>query len=280
MNPAASPHERSTPAPRATHRRLIRAAIDAQSRLSARLDALLLGPEHAVDPFSEFARELVMPFLSPGKKIYDVGGGRNPFLPADEKARLGLRVCGLDLDPAALAQAPPGAYDQTLHVDLCTLKGPADGDFAICRTVLEHVRDPGAALQGIASLLRPGGLAAIFVPCRTAIFARLNLLLPEGPKRRLLTLLRPEDDGLNGFPAYYIACTRREMRAAATHAGFLVAAERTYFISTYFYFLAPLHALWRSWAALDRALRGEDAAEYLAFLLERPSLQTPAAPCG
>lgn len=67
-------------------------------------------------------------------------------------AAAGREVNGVDIRPGGLLQAP---------------WGPASADFVNINNVLEHERDPAAALAAAARLLKPGG--------------RLRLAVPNGP---------------------------------------------------------------------------------------------------
>ena len=95
-------------------------------------------------------------------------------------------MVGLDIDGKELSAAPDGLYDRTAAADITKYRGQGDADLVICQALLEHVHDTGRALEAIASILKPGGRALIFVPSRNAVYARLNLLLPENLKRRIL----------------------------------------------------------------------------------------------
>ncbi len=49
--------------------------------------------------------------------------------------------------------------------DICAASAPsADADLVICEQVLEHVRDPYAAVRNLARLVHPGGLVLVSTP--------------------------------------------------------------------------------------------------------------------
>lgn len=243
--------------------------VASQFRLSAAIDRRLVAAPDCHDAFAHF-RQLVLSQLQQGMTVYDIGGGRLPFLPPALRVQQNLSVVGLDINAAELAAAPSGGYDRTIAADLAQYQGCGDADLVICHTVLEHVRDVQSALHGIASALRPGGKALIFVPCGTATFARLNRLVPEPLKQRLLDLVWPDDHDHHGFPAHYDRCTPRQMAAAATAAGLEIERVVAYFLSYYFYACAPLHAAWRLGANIRRRWRGDEAAEYFAVAARKP----------
>jgi 2-polyprenyl-6-hydroxyphenyl methylase/3-demethylubiquinone-9 3-methyltransferase len=186
-----------------------------------------------------------------------------------QKWQLGLRVVGIDIDPAELQAAPAGLYDRTIAADITSFQGDSDADLVICQALLEHVRDTDAALRAIASILKPGGRALLFVPSRNAVYARLNLLLPESLKRRILFSIFPHMRRDHGFPAFYDRCTPRRFRAMADANGLQTEECRAYFHSDYFRFFSPLHAVWRLWTLAFRAFSGEEAAETFSLVLRK-----------
>jgi 2-polyprenyl-6-hydroxyphenyl methylase/3-demethylubiquinone-9 3-methyltransferase len=201
--------------------------------------------------------------------VYDVGGGKNPVIGPERITELDLRVIGVDIDGGELASAPVGSYDRTVCADIGSYQGPGDGDLVICQALLEHVRDSGAALRAIASILKPGGRALIFVPSRNAVYARLNLLLPEALKRKILFAVFPETRRDHGFRAFYDRCTPAGFVSMAAQQGLLTEDCRLYFQSGYFRFCLPLYAAWRLWMFLFRLFAGRQAAETFTLILRK-----------
>ena len=250
-------------------KRLARGLINSQTALSSAFDRCL--PERfRVDGNHHFRSEFIGGFLARNQTVYDLGGGRSPFISKENKAKLGLRLFGLDIDGAELAGAPEGVYDGAVCADVCTYTGPADADLVICQSLLEHVRDTHRAFQCIAGLLKPGGTALIFVPSRNAVYARLNLLLPHGLKRRILYIVFPHTRRKT-FPAYYSRCTPRDFRRMAHEHGLEVVSLQPYFLSSYFIFCFPLHLFWRLWILLYERLAGEQAAESFSMAARKPA---------
>ena len=114
--------------------------------------------------------------VRPGHRVLDLGcgGGRHAF----EVYRRGADVVAFDLDPAELAPVTGmfGAMRTTgeakQETGATAISGDAtampfgDGMFdrVIAAEVLEHVLDDQRAMNELARVLRPGGLAAITVP--------------------------------------------------------------------------------------------------------------------
>ncbi len=239
-----------------------------QQKISQGLDRLL-PRRFRVDGNHDFATSFAPRFLRPGMTIYDVGGGKHPFIPAAQVAELDLRVVGIDIDQQELAEAPAGAYHEIICTDITRYRGRGEADLVICRTLLEHVRDVDAAFAAIASILKPGGTALVFAPSRNAVFARLNLLFPESLKRRLLRSITPEDEHTRGFPSFYDRCTPRDFRTLGDHHHLRVEEERFYFLSSYLFFLVPTYLLWRTWVLGYRLVAGNQAAETFSMALKK-----------
>lgn len=84
------------------------------------------------------------------------------------KARGGVTVVGVELDPAYAAVAA-GRLDRVVVADAESfLAGDAPPeapfDVLVCADVLEHLADPWAALERAVALLRPGGTAIVSLP--------------------------------------------------------------------------------------------------------------------
>jgi len=111
-----------------------------------------------------------------GDRLLDLGcgAGRHAF----EALRHGASVVALDADEAELRgvrdmvgamaaadEVPAGADARTVRGDATRMPFP-DGAFdrVIAAEVLEHILDDQRAMNELARVLRPGGLAAITVP--------------------------------------------------------------------------------------------------------------------
>jgi 2-polyprenyl-6-hydroxyphenyl methylase/3-demethylubiquinone-9 3-methyltransferase len=246
----------------------VRTFVHAQVNWSHRIDRLL--PDSLrIDGNREFLEAVVPQYLTQGAHIYDIGGGKNPVIACERKAALSLRVTGLDIDPRELSSAPDGSYDRVVCADISSFTGAGDADLVICQALLEHVADTESALRAIASILRPGGRALVFVPSRNAVYARLNMILPEGLKRAILFGIYPEMMRDHGFPAYYDRCTPAEFDEMARLHGLVREDRRLYFQSDYFRFCIPMHLLWRTWVVLFRAMAGATAAETFTLVLRK-----------
>jgi len=139
----------------------------------------------------------------------------------------------------------------------------------LCQAVLEHVKDVENAFAAISSILKNGGLALIFVPSRNAVFARLNIILPQNVKKAILHYVYPNTARDQGFPSYYNKCTPLEFKQLARDNNFSVIEERFYFKSGYFTFFFPAYLVWRLWILLFHFLLKEQAAETFSIVLKK-----------
>jgi len=110
-----------------------------------------------------FAAAFAATGLDPaGKVIIDVGCGGG--LMAEEMARLGATVIGIDPSAASIATAREHAAAGGLTIDYRVGSGehlPADdacADAVYCVDVLEHVADLDAVIAETARVVKPGGL--------------------------------------------------------------------------------------------------------------------------
>src|SRR5581483_10319990 len=103
----------------------VRTFIDWQRRLSSRFDDLL---PHSLtlDGNRDFIDAFSPPYLAPGLRVYDVGGGKHPWLAPERKASEAVVVVGVDVDARELAQAPAGGYDETVCADITSYEGRGD----------------------------------------------------------------------------------------------------------------------------------------------------------
>lgn len=245
--------------------------IDMNRRCSRAFDAMLIPEEFQIDGNRDFIDNFAKKYLRQGMTVFDVGGGKQPYINRETKEALGLKVVGLDIDAKELSRAPPGLYDDVICADITKHVGSGTADLLVCQALLEHVNDVSAAFKSIASILRPGGRAVIFVPSRNAIFARLNLLLPEKFKRWILFKVFPQASVDAGFPSYYDRCTPLEFRKLTKTNGLQEIEFRPYYESAYFSFFLPAHMVWRLWTQLFRLVRGDQAAETFCFAFVKES---------
>jgi SAM-dependent methyltransferase len=242
-----------------------------QMRLSKSFDRMI-DTKYTIDGNDDFRQNIIPGYVDRGMIVYDVGGGSKPYIDRTTKVREDLTIVGLDVDQREMDAAPAGIYDRMICADIASYRGPGDANLVICQSTLEHVKNTERAFAALSTIARPGGRIAIFVPSRNALFARINLLLPEQLKRSLLYSIFPHKaEGHDGFPAFYNRCTPRDFREMAVQHGFQIELQKLYFTSSYFSFFVPLYVLWRLWILGFHRLAGDQAAETFVMVLLRTS---------
>ena len=229
-----------------------------------------LPPRVREDGHTWFIKEFLPRAFQKGTTLYDLGSGSRPCISREDKERYNMIVVGLDISAEELAAAPHGVYDRMIVADLCKFIGNGEADAVICQAVLEHVRDTPLAMRAIASALRAGGRAFIFAPSANAVFARLNLALPENLKRLLLFTLFPKKaEGHDGFKAYYHQCTPRQIELLAKENELEVKERRLFWVSSYFTIFTPAFLLWRLWQLFAYLVFRDNAAEFFVYVLQK-----------
>lgn len=116
----------------------------------------------------------------PGKAVLDLGcrsgGVARTFLE-------GNHVVGVDVDPAALARAATlGIETVVADVEEPLPFADASFDAVVVGELLEHLRDPAAAIGEARRVLRPGGVLVGSVPNAFRLKSRLLFLAGRAPE--------------------------------------------------------------------------------------------------
>ncbi len=247
---------------------IIKKLIQFNMTLSHAFDRMI--PEkYRIDGNRYFIERFAPSYIQDNLIVYDIGGGKNPYISQETKHKLKLKIIGLDIDQKELNHAPVGAYDASICADITQFRGKSDADLVICQALLEHVKNVDQAISAIASILKPGGCALIFVPSRNALYARLNLLLPQNFKKKLLYAVYPKTRESQSFPSYYNQCTPCDFRRIAQKYNLSIEKESFHYISSYFSFFFPLYLVWRIWILSFHAVAGEQAAETFSMALRK-----------
>jgi len=216
-----------------------------------------------------FLKEVVPLILRPGITIYDIGGGSQPCISSEQKAQFVINLVGFDISLEELDGAPTGLYDKKIVADICAYQGECEADVIVCQAVLEHVPNNSFSVAALSRILKPGGKLYVFVPCRNALYARLNIALPQKTKEKLLELFIPGSGDHQGFPAFYDRCTPRNLTAIAEASDLKVREVRLFWMSSYFMVLFPAFIFWRVFQLVAYLSIREDAAETFILIAEK-----------
>jgi 2-polyprenyl-3-methyl-5-hydroxy-6-metoxy-1,4-benzoquinol methylase len=95
-------------------------------------------------------------------------------------ARTAGELVGLDLDEAGVADARDRGYEayavDCRDVDAVHALGLVPADVVVAGEVIEHLDDPGGFLDGVHSLVAPGGLLVVTTPNATGLVNAAALL--------------------------------------------------------------------------------------------------------
>lgn len=240
--------------------RVLATFVRTNRRLSKAVNRIL--PENlTVDGNRTFLKDIIPRLVQKNLTIYDVGGGSQPCVSVEQKEAYGIKLTGIDISSEEMDLAPAGSYDSKIVIDIAKYRGSGDADVVVCQSVLEHLRDNRSAISAIASMIKPGGQVYIFVPCRNAVYARINRILPQAFKEKLLSQIFPGAEEHQGFPAYYDRCTPKQLAKLLNDNGIQVTQIRCFWMSSYFTIFVPAYILWRIWQGVAYMISGDEAAE-------------------
>ncbi len=160
--------------------------------------------------------EFLLPHLRPGMSVLDCGCGPGAIT-LDLAALVAPgQVLGIDREASQIERARAAAADRGLSNvqfevgNIYELRFPdASFDAVLAHTVLEHVRDPLAAMKQMRRVLKPGGVAAVRDPdYATWLWSPATPLLEQA-----FQLFLRVDEQQGGSP-YYARDQRRLLRAA------------------------------------------------------------------
>ena len=175
----------------------------AGARGAARLDAAELSAAHTTvdgvagtpvvrDVLQAVVSALVAETGRTQLDVVDAGGGTGGF--AVPLASQGHAVTVIDPSPDSLAAAQRRAAEAGVPLravqgdaaDLAAVAGEKSADLVLCHSVLEYVDSPAAAMDAIASVLRPGGAVSVLVASAVAAVIHRALAGRFDDARRLL----------------------------------------------------------------------------------------------
>jgi 2-polyprenyl-3-methyl-5-hydroxy-6-metoxy-1,4-benzoquinol methylase len=127
-------------------------------------------------PWGGHKRLLALALAGGPRRALDVGCSSGYL--ARPLSAAGVEVTGLELDPVAADEARSSCAE-VLVGDVETIELPfpvGSFDVILCADVLEHLREPGAALERLRPLLRQGGRLVLTTPNVANWAMRLSLL--------------------------------------------------------------------------------------------------------
>lgn len=194
--------------------------------------------------------------LPDGALVLDLGGGRRFVYhrAVDPPGR--LDVVAVDISPEELALNTHVTRTLTADVAAGLPLPDSSADLILSRALLEHVNGVPAAIENMARVLKPGGVALHIIPCRYSLFGMAAQLLPFGLLLRLTHAVMPETRGHVEFPVVYDHCWPNALEEEFRRAGFReVWCENTWACPGYFEAVFPLFLFHAVWECTARKLR-------------------------
>jgi SAM-dependent methyltransferase len=180
--------------------------------------------EELIAQYERTARELAQEIGSAGD-LLELGSAGGFFLEGARRA--GFRVRGVELSPQAYAYSRRELGLDVFHGQLEEAPFEESSfDVAYADNVLEHTTDPGAVLELLRKLLRPGGHLVVIVPSyvNSAYFRALLALQSMVPRRllgeQLLGILKLDPRGHSGNPYHILEFDRATLAQLVGRSGF------------------------------------------------------------
>lgn len=196
----------------------------------------------------------------PGGSALEVGPGSGVYLPVLEGSF--DTVTAVDIEPAHLQHLEPGFPRVRFVRDDITAPTRLDSgfDLILCSEVVEHVRDSAAALAGMASLLRPGGLLVLSTPQR---YSPLEVASKIAFLPGIVSVVRAIYREPVLEQGHINLMTRRTVRRQLAAAGFVV--EREHLCGVYLPLVAEFGG--RPGLGIARSLEGPLRSSRLSWAL-------------
>lgn len=224
-------------------------------------------PARYGEPWGRSFFQAAEPALVPGARILDVGGGRDPILPANQRPP-GAHYVGLDISASELEAALPGAYDATVTADITDRHRELEDQFDLVLSwqTLEHVASMEQALENIRAYTRTGGRFVGLLSGSRAVFALLARAVPYSIAKAMMKRLMDAEEG-EKFPTRYDRCTASELEPLLARWTRHEIMPR-YKAGAYLRFSRPLertYLAFEDWA--ERSGRPDLATHYLVWAI-------------
>ncbi len=163
-------------------------------------------PPRYAEPWRAAFEARVQTALLPGVRILDIGSGRRPAIPLEQRPEKCTYV-GLDLSRDELQKAPVGSYDDMIVADVvCRVPELEEQfDLIVSWQVLEHVKPLDAAIENLHRYLRADGRLVALLSGSFSLFGLLNRVVPQRFGAWCMSKLLRRDPA-SVFPAYYHHC--------------------------------------------------------------------------
>jgi ubiquinone/menaquinone biosynthesis C-methylase UbiE len=238
---------------------VLRTVVDSNVRWSRATERRLrLRTDKALWHQFEHDADAIIRELPDGATVLDLGGGRRCVYADSVQPHGRVKLIAVDISAEELALNNDVSEKRVADVAVSLPMSDASVDVVLSRALLEHVTDVPAAIQHMARVLKPGGVALHLVPCRFSLFGMAARLLPFEPMVKLVHYVMPWTRGQIEFSVHYDHCYPQALETEFRIAGFstveswITWAQPGYFETIYPLFV--LHALYE-WTVRHLRLR-------------------------
>ena len=219
-------------------------------------------------------REEVRKNLADNISVLDIGGGKRCAFASECRKHTGIKIIALDVSAEELAFNNDA--DEKIVFDLASGKRvpleDESADMVTSSSVLEHLNNLENAVKEVKRILKPGGKFISVLPCKFALFAVINQLLPNWLARKILFAIHPETKGFCGFVAYYDRCYYPALKNLLSRNGFSnIDFMFDYNQAGYFSFFVPFGLIALIWDCLMYILHVKPLCAYICFTAEKES---------
>ncbi|MBN1317049.1 MAG: class I SAM-dependent methyltransferase [Anaerolineales bacterium] len=202
-------------------------SLDRQNAYRDRLRDLEPGWKPATEVYEATIRQ----YLETGKRILDAGCGRGGVV--EQLSSGAYWFAGIDPDNDSLVEHRLRMPRTVAWLDRMPFTA-SSFDLVICSWVLEHLKNPPAAFEEAARVLKPGGHFITLAPnAWHPVTLAIRLLAAIEPLQASLVPRLYDRAQVDAFPVYYRANTPSCLQRLANSVGLETVAIRTISDPTY-----------------------------------------------
>src|SRR5688572_2138264 len=166
--------------------------------------------------------------------VLEIGGIDRPLL---AKGR-GYAYDGLDIESR---EGCYRAYDNFL-VQSVEDRIPGQYDMIVSITLLEHVRNNTASVRSIFEARKPGGVTHHYIPAKWHPYSICLRIVGPKWQKSLIPRLRPGNEDVTGYPAFFDNCSVSAMTALFERSSFIDIDVKPYYrANDYFAWFLPAY---------------------------------------
>jgi SAM-dependent methyltransferase len=254
--------------------RALHSSFALNRRACCKLERFL--PQCRKDIFREYERTVakLIDELPARAMVLDVGGGKSCPFAKHPNGTDKSTIVAVDISEEEIKYN----HDVSGKVVADMVNGPPFRPSSVglitSRSVLEHMTDVRRFTSGSRQILKPGAYFVHLFPAKFAVFALVNILLPNRASKALVHFFHPASRGLCGFPAVYDKCYYSAIQRLLVENGFeSIRIEVSYYQSRYVDFCMPLFLAGSVYEVLLKFLGLKNLAAHLLVIARKPAIE-------